>query len=426
MLYRLPHLALATMIATLFAGPAATSAQTPRIGLPVPADTDGPPPRFLDEAMLRVQLRTGGSSEDYKFGFSVSGEVHGHRLQQADAIRAEYKVGGRVLTSVRCSIEGFDGFGWPNVDGYSVGRFACTSEQVIDTAADAEIQLTYQDDADDRNIAFRPLQIRVGAAPSRVSGDDYNILNFVDNRGLLGASTIWLRDRPFGRGPKVMFSFWANPGHDHGRPDDVSFRCYVNGERIRERIHVGGTMMHQRGGDVASFAAEDRSSHEWGYRYYEVSTAFAFGGRGGSYDNYDLIAHPGDYRCVVKVDGNAVREFLFTVTAEGIAAHPEQLGEGALYLAPGRALVQTRFPSPESWDQGIDVDAIRAGSFYGRPWRDAASMAPTFESLPAAAVGSLDPPSAPRNGTVHGFARPAAAAARRRGRGRGRGRGRRR
>lgn len=414
----MPHraltLALGALLTTLVSGPSAGSAQ-PRMGIPVPADTDGPPPRYLDESMLRVQLRTGGTSEDHKFGFTVTGQVHGHRLQQADAILAEYKVGRRVLASVRCSVEGFDGFQWPNVDGYSVGNFACTSEQVIGTAAEAVLQLTYKDDADDRSIAFRPLTIPVGAAPSRVSGRDYNVLNFVNNPGLLGASTIWLRERPFGRGtPKVILSFWATPGRGNGRPDDVSLRCSVNGERIRERIHVGGSMLHQRGGDVASYVDSDGESHEFGYRYYEVSTAFAFGGRGGSYDNYDLVEHPGDYSCVIKVGGEAVRELLFTVTAEGIAPHPEQLGDGALYLAPGRALIQTRFPSPDKWDQGIDPAAIRAASFYGRPWRDPASMAPTFESLPPRPVGSLAPPR-PRRGNVRGFTPP-----RNRGRRRGR------
>ncbi len=422
-------LMLAALLAASLAPSTEASAQGRSFGLAPPSDPSGPPGRYLDEASLRVQLNTGGSgSENYRMSVLVSGSVHGRELQRADAMRLEYKVGSRTVATARCSIEGFDGFNWPNINGNAVGTFSCETEKVIDTAEDAVIQLTYQDDADDRAIAFRPLNIRVGASPYWSGSNNYNLMNYVNNPGLVGASTIWLRNRPFGRGPKVVFTFWANPRAAARRPDETSFRCYLNGERIRENIEVGGTALHGRGGNYSSYQPQSGDPDEYGYTYYELSTGLTYNGQGGQGDRYDLAEHPGDYRCQLKVNGTAVRDFHFTVSADGsIPAHPEQLGAGALYLTPGRVLVDTRFPTPTEWDHGFDPDSIRGGSFYGRPWRDASSLSAMMGALPAAAVGAIEAPSAPGGSTLNGHARPVAAPAGRGGRGgRSRGRGRRR
>jgi hypothetical protein len=208
----------------------------------------------------------------------------------------------------------------------------------------------------------------------------------------------------------VYFTFWANPVHEQRRPDEVALRCSLNGERIRENISVGGTMMHGRGGNTASYRGADSSSDDLGYTYYEVSTGFTYDGRGGQGDRYDLAAHPGNYSCQIRVAGTPVREFLFTVAANGsVAPHPEQVGDNALYLSPGRVLVDTRLPTPGTWDRGFDPAAIRAGSFFGRPWRDASSLSAMLAALPAAVVGVLTPPAPPAGVTPNGFARPTAA-----------------
>ena len=111
--------------------------------------------------------------------------------------------------------------------------------------------------------------------------------------------------------------------------------------------------------------------------------------------------------------GTPVREFLFTVQPNGsIAPHAEQLGENALYLTPGRVLVDTRLPTPDQWDHGFDPDAIRAGSFFGRPWRDASSLSAMFGALPAAVVGATEAPAVPSGMNVSGFIRPTAPAGR--------------
>lgn len=393
------------------ASPAAAQART--FGLAPAAATSGPPPRFLDEASLRVDLNTGGSSEQHRFSAQVGGVVHGRALSRSDAVRLDYKVGTRTVASARCTVEGFDGFQWPNRDGYAVGTFSCQTEQIIDTAEDATIQLTYLDDEDDRQIAFRPLQIRVGAAPYWSGGNEFRYMNYVNNHGLVGASTIWLREPPFGSGPKVFFTFWANPPREQRSPDEVALRCSVNGERIRENISVGGTMMHARGGNTAEYQPQGGSGDNFGYTYYELATAFAYDGRGGQGDRYDLAAHPGAYSCQVRVNGTPVREFLFTVAANGsIAPHAEQLGTNPLYLTPGRVLVDTRLPTPDQWDHGFDPNSIRAGSFFGRPWRDVSSLSAMMAALPAAVVGVLDPPAPASGATVNGFIRPTGSAAR--------------
>ena len=404
---------LALLGAALVAPTSSAHAQPRTFGLAPAAATSGPPPRYLDEASLRVDLGTGGSSDGYKFRVTVSGQVHGRALQQADAITLEYKVGTRVVTTARCSVEGYDGFRWPSLGDYSVGTFSCMTEQVIDTAEDATIQLTYRDDADDRVIPFRPLAVRVGAAPNWNYGTDYTYQNYVNNHELLGASTIWLRQAPFAEGDtRVMFTFWANPGSAGLRPDDLSLRCSLNGERIRDNIQVAGVMMHQRGGDAEVYHGQGATDDSFGYIYYELATAFSYGGRGFS-GGYDLATHPGNYSCEVRIAGTAVREFLFTVNADGsIPAHPEQLGQNPLYITPHRVLVDTRFPSPTTWDHGIDPAAIRAGSFFGRAWRDVASLAAMFTALPAAAVGVLDAPAVPVGVTGNGFIRPVASAGR--------------
>lgn len=388
-------------------------AQPRTFGLLPPAAASGPPARYLDEASLRVDLGTGGSSDGYKFRVTVTGQVHGRALSQADAVTLEYKVGTRVVATARCAVEGYDGFRWPNLDGYAVGSFSCMTEPVIDTAEDAVIQLTYRDDEDDRAIPFRPLSVRVGAASNWNYGTDHNYQNYVNNHELLGSSTLWLRQAPFAEGDtRVMFTFWANPGSATRQPDDLSLRCSLNGERIRENITVAGVMMHQRGGDTADYHPQGGTDDGYGYVYYELATAFSYAGRGFN-GGYDLAAHPGAYVCEVRIAGTPVREFRFTVNADGsIPAHPEQLGANPLYITPHRVLLDTRFPTPPAWDHGIDPAAIRAGGFFGRAWRDVASLAAMFTALPPAVVGVLDAPALPAGVTGHGFIRPAAAAGR--------------
>ena len=74
--------------------------------------------------------------------------------------------------------------------------------------------------------------------------------------------------------------------------------------------------------------------------------------------------------------------------------------------------MDTRLPPPDQWDRGFDPAAIRAGSFFGRPWRDVSSLSAMMAALPAAVVGTLDPTPPPAGATIHGFSRPTAGAGR--------------
>lgn len=132
--------------------------------------------------------------------------------------------------------------------------------------------------------------------------------------------------------------------------------------------------------------------------------------------NYRFLAdHAGAWSCDLRMDGQVLRNFAFTVNADGrIATHAEQTGAQAYKQLGGLSLIEVRIPSPSPGDEYVDPAAIRGAFQFGQPRRQAAAWAASLSTLPAAAVGRADPTNVP------GFSAGAAAAAgggrRRRGR----------
>ncbi|MEI8257574.1 MAG: hypothetical protein WCJ30_18015, partial [Deltaproteobacteria bacterium] len=117
-----------------------------------------------------------------------------------------------------------------------------------------------------------------------------------------------------------------------------------------------------------------------------------------------LGEHPGLWSCDLRVDGNTLRTFRFTVTPDGmVVPHAEQQGPTGMRLLNGVSMVDVRLPNPDTFDAVVNPAAIRAGSQYGRRWANPDAVREMLGALPPA-VGSSDPSrsgAAPAAGRRH-------------------------
>lgn len=413
--------ARATTLAALVLAlaPTARAQSIPESVLRVPprASNAAQEPRYLDEMRTIVDALGGDSSNGHRFGVRTWGYVYGHGITTDDAMKIDVRAGGRSVATARCRIESApDESSLATMGTFIGGYFACETDKTIEALGDLTVAYVFVDDAHDREVPLRTLSVRAAAAYSW-SGDNSHIgVPYLYAPDRMGASALWFRRAPFGESA-VFFTFWASPRGAFNRPtnDDLQLRCDKDGQRIATAQAIG-RMLHQRGGNTASHAPRGGEQDELGMVLYELRTNFSYRGAGGQRtDAHDLAANPGQYTCQLRFRGETVREFRFAVAAGGdIAPHPEQVGPNAVMLTPGMTLVDTRFPAPTNWDRGVSSSAIRAGSFAGRPWSNAASVAPMLGALPADA-GELEP--APPAGRIEGPTRAAPPSA---GRGRGR------
>jgi hypothetical protein len=376
--------------------------------IPAPAASPAAEPRYLDEMRTVVDAIGGDSSNGHRYGVRAYGWVYGHGLTTDDAVRIEVSAGGRPVAEARCRVESPpDESSLLAMGTFLGGYFSCSTERTIEALGDLSVAFIYQDDANDRRIPLRTFAVRSAAAYSWSGSDTHIGVPYIYAADRLASTALWLRRGPFGESA-VFFSFWAAPRGAFSRPDgdDLQLRCDRDGTRLTT-VQAIGRMLHQVGGNTASHAPRGAEQDEFGMVRYELRTNFSYRGAGGQRpDAHDLAANPGAYTCQIRFRGEPVREMRFTVAANGdIGPHPEQVGPGAVVLTPGMTLVDTRFPAPTTWERGIVSDAIRAGSFAGRPWTSPASVQPMLDALPRDA-GALEP--TPPAGRIEGPTRAGA------------------
>jgi len=392
---------------------APASAQIPDSVLHIPrAGNAATEPRYLDEMRVVVDAQGGDSSNGHKFGLRVWGYVYGHGITTDDSVKVDVRSGSRSVATARCRVETEpDRSDLATIGTFVGGYFNCETEKNIEALGDLSVALVYVDDAHDREVPLRTLAVRAAAAYSW-SGDNSHIgVPYTYSADRMGGSALWIRRPPLGDSA-IYITFWASPRGSFARPnnDDLQLRCDRDGTRIAN-VQVPGRMLHQIAGDTASAQPRGGDEDNYGLVFYQLRTNFSYRGAGGvTTSAHELATNPGQYMCALRFRGETVREFRFAVAPNGdIVAHAEQSGPGAVMLTPGMTLIDTRFPNPTLWEHGVSPAAIRAGSFAGRPWRTAASVATMLGALPSANTGDLE--AAPPAGRIEGPARGGRAAA---------------
>lgn len=403
---------------------------------PVSAFAQQPAPRYIDETEMQVQLLSqSGANNAGAYHLRVSGTVY-ERIGASDAIRVDVKAGNRTIATRRCE------FGDARDDDGGAGRLDCTLEETDLTAmGPVQVDLVYMDDQDSSATIIRTLKLRVvrywswegmnGTRPThrahyQVAGDD-----------LLGAAYGYHvsanEELNRGRG-QMKFYFWTSAGRSGARNlpanlNNASFRCSVNGTRLRDL--EGGLQSNGSSYDVdnrvfTNHAPQDADVEHWEWTRVVMRPYGMWWGSHADATHRNLDTepdaarniimgdHPGAWVCDVRASGRVVRQFRFNVGADGrIAQHPELEGAGAMRVVPGVVMVDLRFGTPNDFDFSFQPAAIRASAPFGRPWTHPEAVADMLGALPPA-VGSSDPAVVPAGQSRT----PAAAAARggRRGR----------
>jgi hypothetical protein len=82
-----------------------------------------------------------------------------------------------------------------------------------------------------------------------------------------------------------------------------------------------------------------------------------------------LIDHPGAWVCDLLTEAKPIREFRFTVNAQGmIDSDAMQTGAGAVPLFDEVSLIDLRIPKGSTFDQRVRPAAIKKSRGFGLPW----------------------------------------------------------
>lgn len=320
--------------------------------------------------------------------------------QSGDAVVVRWKKGRRTLAEIRCPLQARH--------DYFETTFSqrCWTQDApsLDEYRDITLEIAHVDDSADTTTLVRTLSVPVGrysAWDRRVGNRNVHSVRYqVRPDDLLGMSTIWYSPaedtEDFGN---VYFHFWTTLADGNTYYRDPSWRCSLNGERVAAL---------DRGDDVVESVADISIDDDRVVRNQRTTTHYTFRqmwikphmlwdpsrGQGNSEAwRYDLSAHPGDYRCELRDAGRVVREFRFTVGADGRVAPHAIEAAGTLTFRSGMHLIETHFPSSNASELGFDQSAVRRSVAFGRTW-PAASRS-WLQSLPRS-YGQTQPAAPPR------------------------------
>ncbi len=397
--YAVAALALAALV-TSIARPAGAQQTAPGAA----------PVRMVDETELNVQLWTPSPSGGYVF--RIRGTVYGVGSNQ-DALRITVKQGDRTLVEARCPLNNFDS------DTHAAAlRCETASDHLLTATGDVSVELVYDDDNTSTRELIRTLNLHVNRYPYwtgnqgnrpviggryQISGDD-----------LLGTAFVY-RNSPSVHQTEAHaeqnVSFYTAFSGFYNAGSVQTLRCSVDGQRLQGDIR--GSLRSYADFNVDEWTAQNAEQRHLGwYRarfnaqnlWWGPRVPFPSNHSGYNTANTTFLGeHPGQWSCELRVDGNTLRTFLFTVTPDGVVApHAEQQGLTGMRLLNGVSIVDVRLPNPDAVDAIVNPAAIRAASQYGRPWANPDAVREMLGALPPA-VGSSD------------ASRPGAAAGGRRG-----------
>lgn len=334
------------------------------------------PPRFVDETTTHVTVLG-----EKTYTFRVFARVAGVTAA-ADRIRVDWRQGKKVLASVPCAIDRDD----------TLALVDCRFEKYPGLTAKGKIEadLVYLDDSDRNEYLLRTYKLDVVKFRGDVEGP-YQILG----DDLLGAA--WaVHNYPLELSELVNgrpgFMLWLAPSINV--TGDEVFRCTVDGTKIEDIPATSGT---SAGGSVSIEASTTRKGKSLLYRWrrFEVIPRVQI----GSHTEYNspkrddikwLADMPGKWDCMWRVDGNNLRELIFTVNAKGrIEANPDLVDPKVPtldFVVP----VEMRIPKNSKYDARIRPAAMKQSRWFGLPWPSTPGVKAMHAAFPPAS-GLPDP-----------------------------------
>jgi hypothetical protein len=313
--------------------------------------------------------------------FKLSTRIAGV-TSKADRVRLDWKQGGKLVASTKCTLES---------RGNQTGIVTCAYQDKPLTAKGAiEADLLYIDDADDTEYLLRTLKVTVAKYPNA----GVAVWQLVPD-DLLGGAWVrhWypqtLQDATEGH---PHFYFWI--ANDDVLGDKAAMRCTANGTKLPD------IKLSTQRSDLSAIQAATYPKTGNGiiYRWTQLEARAEihfglksdYGPAANDYNGMFLGDHPGAWVCLVRHEGNGVRELAFTVNEKGLITSDLQTAKGAPMTLDNVSPVELRFPKGAKIDGRIRPEAMKKSRGFGLPWPDAPSVKAAQATYPAAS-GWPDP-----------------------------------
>jgi hypothetical protein len=328
---------------------------------------------LLDDGMTSVSLENGSSDKVLGYGFRVKGTLIG-QAGDKDVITVDWRQGGKSLARARCEIE-------PRHN-----TFACKSpDQNLKALGAVEAHVAHVSDETDTAQLLRVLKFSVVDYRRPYLKNTTAPHAQVDAHGLLGAATASIDETRFVA--PLTLRFWrAVPPSTIGSGglDSIDVRCFVDGKRLtgdfvanleKEAFldRIGYPVKTKDGSsttyEIAPYRLEFRKVVRLVAKTPDDEKRASLGS-----DTVQLQKNPGAWTCHLRSAGELVREFRFQVAADGtLVRHPEEDAEPRLNFPKGTVMAEVSVGTPAQFDHTFSTDAIKKGSWFGRPWSKAAS-----------------------------------------------------
>lgn len=329
----------------------------PSIGLAAPKKLlpgdQHSPPVILDVPSTWLQV-VGRGSDGYVLSswFRIAGAKGG-----SDRLRMDVRAGGKVVGTAECETN----FQSSTLTG------SCQLAKPIKAKGALEVDLVYIDDSDDKEYLARKLKTSIrywkGIGPDHYWGhvpDD-----------LLAATFVRFSEASHAF-HKPIFDFWssANLSGNH------QLRCTVDGKPLPDiEAHLDNSASSQQN-EISSSFTQPKLQRTYTFKHIGLAANIHWGKREdfGSYDATKvrwMRDNPGKWDCTLRMKGKPVRQFLFTVNAEGMIEPSEmQKGKNAIPTLPDTVLVDMKIPKDHGVEERIRQDALKKSLYFGIPWPD--------------------------------------------------------
>lgn len=338
---------------------------------PAPGSTHRPPV-ILDESFVYLDLLSRGS-DGYLFNVDVymSGFT-----SKTDSARVDWKQGGKVIATAKCDLR---------IDSDSTAGGECSyDDKPIKVKGPIEADLIYWDDQADKEFLVRTFKVNVHNTGGRwqtweIVADD-----------VLGAA--WLshewEDKAVGGGYHrlLVYMWWATGAS----LINGTLRCTVNGTKKLADIRV------DRVGRTKQIVLDTQPKNGEGVTYtwqqVQLEPNIYWGKREALEEDYRktepdgvLSDNPGQWSCMLRHDGKAIRELLFVVDKEGRVVQDEmQSGKNPIPVVDKKTvLIDLRFTKDSAtFDKRINPAAIKKSMGFGLPWPEHPKVKTIHAALP--------------------------------------------
>lgn len=350
-------------------------------GAKMPSGKDHHPPVALNEVNARLWLNTRG---DQGYDFSSWIEVNG-LTSKTDSLRIEWTQRGKLLATAKCKLD---------LDG-QYATSSCNYEGApLKAKGDIEANLVYWDDQTEKDYLVRTFKVNVHQWKGQ--WETWQIVP--DDLLAAGWMVMAYEHREDGTYRHLALWAWFSNGDYLG---DASLRCTVNGTKKLPDFSVDP----QGGSDTGTIEADTQpiKGERVTYRWQKMNLLLGpLWGRRSTL-KWDmpktqpkdtvLSDNPGKWDCMLRKDGKAIRELLFTVDNDGMVLQDEiQTAKDAIPVVSNKVtLVDLRLTKDSNtFDKRIVPAALKKSMAFGLPWPTHAKVKTIQASFPAKS-GQPDP-----------------------------------